>query len=514
MTIMQEATLIYPHQLFSDHPALARDRRVYLFEDPLFFGDTAHPANFHALKRIFHRASMAAYAAELERRGHDVTTIPHAPSSALTPLTETLKRDGVEQLHCADPVDFLVEKRLRRQCEAHGVALHMTDGPGFLLPRDEVEARFPAEQKHYHQTAFYREERTRRDVLMDDGKPAGGRWTFDTQNRKALPADYHPPEVPSTRENEYVAAARASVRRDFPDAWGCDEPLPYPVTRQGARGWLSTFLDERLPDFGPYEDALSATHRVICHSQLSPLLNVGLLTPHEVLDAALARRGSVPLASLEGFVRQVMGWREFIRALYHVRGVAQRTTNHLRATRPLPRAFYAATTGLPPVDCCILRLKETAWLHHIERLMVLGNIMALLEIHPDDCYRWFMETHIDAYDWVMVPNVYGMSLHADGGLMVTKPYVSSSNYLRKMSDYARVWKDTPPQAWPEASRQAWRADWQAVWDALYWRFVAAHRELFRKNPRLAVMTSHLDRMDEATRQSHFGRAGAFLHSLG
>ncbi len=255
-------------------------------------------------------------------------------------------------------------------------------------------------------------------------------------------------------------------------------------------------MQTRLQDFGAYEDAIVREESVLHHSLLSPLINVGLIRPDDVLHQALkhAQSFDIPINSLEGFVRQLIGWREFIRGMYEVKGGESRRRNYWGFHRRMPAAFYSATTGVEPVDNTIRKVMNTGYCHHIERLMVLGNFMLLCEIDPDEVYRWFMELFIDAYDWVMVPNVYGMSQFADGGLFATKPYISGSNYLVKMSDYPR-------------------GEWQATWDGLFWRFMHVHRDFFLQNPRLAMLLRTFDRMDPDKRSGHLATAENFLKSL-
>lgn len=260
-----------------------------------------------------------------------------------------------------------------------------------------------------------------------------------------------------------------------------------------AQACLNDFLDHRLADFGQYEDAISASETYLFHSVLTSALNTGLLSPQQVIDAALERADEVPLNSLEGFVRQVIGWREYIRGVYLIHGRRQRTRNFWEHTHPMPAAFYDGTTGIEPVDTVIQRVSKHAYCHHIERLMILGNFMLLCEIHPDAIYQWFMELYIDAYDWVMVPNVYGMSQHADAGLITTKPYISGSSYVLKMSNFRK-------------------GPWCAIWDALYWRFVAKHRDFFAANPRMSVMTAQLTKMGDKLGE-HQSTAATFLEQL-
>jgi len=227
------------------------------------------------------------------------------------------------------------------------------------------------------------------------------------------------------------------------------------------------------------------------------MLNTGLLTPQQIIDATLeyASNHEIPLNSLEGFIRQIIGWREFIRGLYVFRGVEQRTKNFFGFTRKIPASFYDGTTGVEPLDITIKKLLRTGYCHHIERLMVLGNFMLLCEFDPDEVYRWFMELFIDAYDWVMIPNIYGMSQFADSGLMATKPYISGSNYLMKMSDYEK-------------------GEWQQTWDALFWRFMHVHRDFFLSNPRLGMLVRSFDKMPEQKRNQLISMANQFLDTPG
>ena len=287
---------------------------------------------------------------------------------------------------------------------------------------------------------------------------------------------------------------RAYIEQRFPNNPGHVEHFHYPVTRTDAVHWLEQFLDQRFSDFGAYEDALSRQHRVLFHSVLSPVLNIGLLDPEEIINRALMRVDRVPLNSIEGFVRQIIGWREFMAGIYRHRGGAIRTRNYWKHTRAMPRAFYTASTGLPPVDDAIRRAIDFGYCHHIERLMVLGNIMVLCRIDPDEVYRWFMELFVDAYDWVMVPNVYGMSQFADGGTFTTKPYISGSNYIRKMSFYPKgAWCDT--------------------WDALFWSFIGDHEDFFAGNPRLSMMARQWQKMPTAKQETHRACANEFLEQL-
>jgi len=493
-------TLIYPHQLFSDHPGRRSGEPVHLIEDPLVFGtDRHHPLRVHKQRLALHRATMKAHAAELEQRGVEVHyhELPEGGNSdSTTMLRRAVPRDA-ERLELAELHDDLLERRLRRFARERGIELVVHDTPAFLTPPEFLEKHTGTQLKRAFMANFYKAQRKRMDLLLeDDQEPLGGKWSFDAENRERLPKDHPVPDPPATRRNRFTDDAIEWVESRFADHPGSLDSFAWPVTRRAARSWLDGFLAERFHDFGSYEDAISRRHRALFHSLLTPALNTGLLTPREVLDAALdhASDHDIPLNSLEGFVRQIVGWREFMHGIYRHRGRAIRTRNFWGFDRPMPEAFYTAETGIPPVDDTIRRALDHGYCHHIERLMILGNFMLLCRIDPDAVYRWFMELFVDAYDWVMVPNVYGMSQFADGGTFTTKPYLSGSNYIRKMSRYPK-------------------GDWCDTWDGLYWSFIGDHPDFFSGNPRLSMMTRSWEKMDPGKKNAHRQHARHFLDSL-
>lgn len=485
---MKCATLIFPHQLFENHPGIEKGRSIYLAEDPLFFGnDTHHPVAFHKQKLVLHRASMEAYSDELRKLGFDVTCIPHAQK-----FQSALPED-IRELHLAEVHDFILQKRIQHFAEKRSIRLHIHPTPAFLSPPEFLEKHIAGRKKPF-MASFYQAQRKRMGILVEkDGSPTGGQWSFDEDNRKRLPKGHQPPEAPETAHTYYAETACAHIEQHFPDNPGSAYDFRYPVTRSDAKEWLRVFIDERFADFGAYEDAISTEHPFINHSLLTPMLNIGLLTPQEIIDAALAKKG-IPLNSLEGFIRQIIGWREFMHGIYKHRGVEIRNLNFLKNTRPIPKSFYDGTTGIPPIDRIIRQLETEAYCHHIERLMILGKFMLLCRFHPHAVYKWFMELFIDAYDWVMVPNVYGMSQFADGGTFTTKPYISGSNYVLKMSDEKK-------------------GPWTETWDALFWDFVADHQELFLKNPRSSMMARNWQKFSLEKQTRLRTTAGSFLDSL-
>ncbi|MEI7734774.1 MAG: cryptochrome/photolyase family protein [Ferruginibacter sp.] len=492
--MVNAVTIIFPHQLYQYHPALHKDRVVYLVEEGLFF----RQYNFHQQKLVLHRASMQFYQDWLQQNGYTINYIETTEKeNDCRQLLAALSLKGITDIHIAAVTDNWLLKRLQQSCSKNNMVLHVYDTTNFLTSIRSATDYFST-KKNYFQTDFYIWQRKQRSILLDQaGKPLGGKWTFDADNRQRFPKNEKAPvlELPAT--NKYVEEARQYIQKNFADNYGAAySPCLFAVTFADAEKWLDDFLQHRFEKFGVYEDAIVSAETVLNHSVLTPMLNIGLLQPQLIIDKAMraADTYNIPLNSAEGFIRQIIGWREFIRIVYEREGSKQRTTNYWKFKRRIPACFWTGETGIAPIDITIKKVLQTGYCHHIERLMVLGNFMLLCEFDPDEVYRWFMEMFIDAYDWVMVPNVYGMTQFADGGLMTTKPYISGSNYLMKMSDYAK-------------------GDWQAVWDGLFWRFMHVHRSFFLQNPRLGMLITTFDKMSSEKQQLHLANAKAFLQKL-
>ena len=494
-----DVSIIFPHQLYKQNPALQKNTPVFLVEEWLYFNQY----KFHQQKIILHRASMQFYNQWLQQQGFEVTYIEAIDArSDIRQLVLALAQQQVTTVHFVDVVDYWLNKRLTQSAKKANINLVKYTTPNFLNKLEDV-ADFFDKKKTYFQTDFYTQQRKQRNILLEkDGKPLGGKWTFDADNRSKFAKNEIVPTYPFPNENEFVKEARTYVAANFSNNYGsATSPFKgldsfYPTTFAEAENWLQIFLQQRFSKFGIYEDAMVAKESILYHSVLTPMLNVGLLTPQQILDATLdiASTQDIPLNSLEGFIRQILGWREFIRIVYEREGTVQRTKNYWGFTRKIPASFYNGTTGIVPIDNVIKKLLQSGYNHHIERLMVLGNFMLLCEFDPNEVHQWFMEMYIDSYDWVMVPNVYGMTQFADGGLMTTKPYISGSNYIMKMSDYEK-------------------GSWQEIWDGLFWRFMHVHRSFFLKNPRLGMLVGTYDKMSEEKRQNHLNKAETFLSKL-
>lgn len=488
---MTEFSLVLPPQLFGDGPPGPAGSPVYIVEAGRYFEDF----DFHQQKILFHRASMKHYAEKLREKGKEVKYVSQEVTNPLETSFKEISSNGQCVLFYYDPIDHKLRKRLKDLSERFQVRLERKDNPGFITSIGHFADLF--EERNYRMTRFYRDQRRRLDLLMDDDAPVGGKWSFDPENRESLPQSLEVPSLPSLARGGDFTDRVQYVRKKFPENPGSLDDFIYPVTRNGARKWFSDFLKNRFRYFGAYQDAISREESFLFHSLISPLLNVGLLDPKEVVRngiEAYRNRPEIDLNSVEGFVRQIVGWREYVRLIYERESRVQKKSNFWGNKRPMPNAFYEANTGIPPVDRSIERVMRYGYIHHIERLMVIGNFALLCEVKPDAVFRWFMELSIDAYDWVMTPNVYGMSQYADGGLIMTKPYISSSNYVRKMSNYSS-------------------GNWCDVWDGLFWRFIHKHRKKLKDIPRMAVMVANLERMKSESVRGHISEAEDFLENI-
>jgi len=486
--MLNHITVIFPHQLFTEHPALQKNREVVLIEHPLLFGtDSKYPMNMHRQKLTLHRASMKAYQQQLTDKGYDVTYLEFHDKEAQKHVLNN-------HIHAADPTDFLLEKWLQTFKE-----VTIYPNPNFINSKKD-NAEFFGEKKKFFMKTFYEWQRRRLNILIDnDGNPEGGKFSFDAENRKKLPAEERMflPEIQHPSEDKHSQEAMEYIHKHFPNNYGEDQPLLYPWNHHQAEQWLQLFIKERLEKFGPYEDAIEPQHPWLFHSMLTPMLNIGLVTPGQVVTAITStykQNPGLPVASIEGFIRQIIGWREFMRHSYQVHGVTMRTSNHWNHNNSMPASFYNGTTGIEPIDTTIKHILKTGYCHHIERLMVLGGFMFLCEIHPKEIYKWFSEMFIDSYDWVMVPNVYAMSQNSAGGLITTKPYFSGSSYIKKMSSYQK-------------------GNWCEIWDGLYWRFINKHHAALQKNHRWSMMCAMLKKMEGAKRKQHITVAERFLATV-
>ena len=435
---------------------------------------------YHKHKILFVLSAMRKYARELESAGYRVhyERLGDSPSTYDERLTTFLKKQGADvEVDLFEIEDKFFETRIERVFSECGVLPTLHESPMFLTSRTQLTKDLVSKKKPFMKT-FYEAQRRRLGILVDSrGEPEGGRWSFDEDNRKPLPADHVCPPLPTYKLDAVDQEVAALVDRAFAKHPGTTDSFWLPTDRVAAKAWARDFFTQRFHDFGPYEDALSRDQPFLHHSVLTPYLNVGLITPDDCVKAALLamKKQKIPLASCEGFLRQIIGWREFIRGIYQNYGERQEESNFFGHRRELTEAWYKGNTGIPPLDDLISKVERYGYAHHIERLMVAGSLMLLLEVNPKSAYAWFMEMFIDSSDWVMVPNVFGMALFSDGGIFATKPYICGSNYYRKMGRYPA-------------------GEWQDGVDGLYWSFVERNIDFFSKNPRLSMMARSAERI--------------------
>lgn len=475
---MEKDLIIFPNQLF-DPNELPPVKRVIVLEDPYFYTRL----NFHKQKLVLHYASIRKYVNELKDFGLEVRHIDLNSAKDWSPETDFLAFDPIEK--------DLQKKVASWQKIAGGEILQ---SPNFLLETAWLSEYFKSHK--FFMANFYQEVRKKLGILLDkNGKPEGGKWSFDQENRKPYKKDLQIPRHYIPTADDIVTEAKSWVEENFPNNPGSLDCFYWPTARNQAEYSFEKFLEERFEYFGDFEDAISKKEHFLFHSHISSSLNIGLVSPKFLVNKILSAYNDkgISIASTEGLIRQIIGWREFVRAIYLLKGGEMKEANFWKFNRKLPKSFYTGTTGLDPVDDAILSALKTSYGHHIERLMVLGNIMLLLEIKPQYVLDWFSEIYIDAYEWVMVPNVIGMSQYADGGSMVTKPYISSSNYIRKMSDYKK-------------------GEWSDVWDALYWTFIYKHLDNLKDNPRLKFQISRLASISKGEMENYQSIYEEFIKS--
>lgn len=488
--------VLFPHQLFEETiiQKLSPDK-IILVEHPLFFKDEVYPLNFHKQKLILHRASMKAYFKHFSELGYTIDYLDYSSVHKVGQTFNHLISLKPSQILLFDPVDFILEKRIHKYLKTK-VNYTVLQTPLFLNSKQENLDYFSKNQFFQHK--FYIHQRKKYNILIQDNKPTGGKWSYDAENRKKLPKNISLPQTYSFHLSNQEAISEASeyISKNFPDSIGSSQEFIYPITHSQAKQALTNFLENKLSQFGDYEDAIDPDHSFLFHSVLTPALNIGLLTPKQVLQQTLdfSKTHNIPLNSLEGFIRQILSWREFMRATYQIKGSQIRNSNFWKHQNKLSSHWYKANTGILPIDQTIKKVLQTAYSHHIERLMILGNFMCLCRLNPHEVYKWFMELYIDAYDWVMVPNVYSMSQFADGGSITTKPYISSSNYIRKMSSYPK-------------------GEWEEIWTSLYWAFIYDNKSFFQSNYRLNMMVKILEKMPNDKIQDHLDKSKNFLDKL-
>ncbi len=408
-------------------------------------------------------------------------------------LNKYISKNDIEHIKLFEIEDKDFEKRIINFTKDNNLKLTIYKSPMFLTSREEFK-EFNNNFKSLQLRNFYKQIRIKLNILIDNNKnPIGGKWSFDDENRKKIPKGLALYDNIIKSESKYINQLLKDIENIFRDHPGDLNNIWFPLTRSQAIKQLDVFLKNKLKNFGPYEDSIFSINNFLFHSGLSASLNIGIITPKDVIQKTLSyvKDNNIPLNSLEGFLRQIIGWREFIRGVYQVKGIHQKKSNFFNFSRKLNENWYLGNTLIPPLDDAIKFTNSYGYTHHINRLMVISNIMTLSEVHPDEVYKWFMEMYIDSSEWVMVPNVYGMGTYADGGIFSTKPYICGSNYILKMSNYK---KD----------------NWCDIVDGLYWRFIDKYFDKIKNNHRLSFIKRNLKNIDKNRKQLIFELAENFI----
>ncbi len=458
----------------------------------LFVESMARSASlpYHKRKLVLIFAAMRGFAGDLGAAGWRIDYRAEEESYE-SPLADHIARYAPERFRMMTQSEFGLDDRLRAAIARYGLETDITPHAHFVSTADEFAELFSRGQSRVTMETFYRKMRRKTGLLMDGVEPAGGAWNFDAENRRPPSKGMRFPESPTIPLRDNVRDAIELVERRFPDHPGEIGAFDIPTTRADALAYADDFFEHRLANFGPYEDAMLAREDRLYHSRLSAPINVGLLHPLELCERAEAayRAGRAPLASVEGFVRQLIGWREFVWQTYWRLMPEYRTRNALGADLPVPRFYHDGDTDMACQREAHRTVRELGWAHHIVRLMILGNFALIAGIDPQAMTDWFWYMFVDGYDWVMVPNVIGMTLHADGGFVGTKPYAASANYINRMSDYCGGCRYDPKKT---------TGDDACPYNALYWDFIDRNERRFANNTRMSLpLRNWAGRSDDA-----------------
>ena len=456
----------------------------------------------HKQKILLFLSSMRSYADELNKNKYNLKYCKiedkEFNDDYITKVKKTISSNKITEVSSFEIEDKLFEKKIQDFLKKEKIIWNIISTPMFLNSRTEFNDYLKKSKKPF-MANFYKEVRRKSGILMGaDQNPIGGKWSFDEDNRNKMPKDIEVPKFPNILETSHTKKLKPIIERVFKNHPGSTNNFWFATSYNEVIKLTDFFIKNKLNLFGDYEDAVDQSNNILFHSSLSPYINLGLITPELLIKKVLEfhKKEKIRLNSLEGYIRQVIGWREFMRGIYQNFSEVMEKKNFFNHKRKMKKSWYEGTTGLPPLDHAIQNAKNYGWSHHIERLMILSNIMNLCEIKPAVVYKWFMEMFVDSSEWVMVPNVYGMGLFSDGGIFATKPYICGSSYFMKMMDFKK-------------------GDWCNTMDGLYWRFIDKNRSFFLKNPRLSMMVRVFDKMKLDRKKMILAEAEKFIkeHTL-
>tara|TARA_X000000368_G_scaffold121726_2_gene95457 strand:+ start:910 stop:2406 length:1497 start_codon:yes stop_codon:yes gene_type:complete len=493
---MSVLRIIFTDQLSLNNPVLkdVKANETILFYEPL---ETFYKIKHHKQKLVFLISSLRHF---IKNQTHKKIIHKKINKDFKLKFNEYLKElidvNSFTKIIISKPSDFQSYKDLMFFCQSNNLELKIVNDKKFISSQSDY-LEWSENKKTIIQEYYYRWLRKKYNIFMKDKKtPIGDKWNFDKDNRKGISKlKSNIPKRLNLKPDQITFDVMVDVEESFPNSIGDLEKFNWATSHEEAENLLDDFIDRYLENYGSFQDAISKDNSFLFHSLLSPYLNSGLLDPNICIKKAEKKyydsNGKIPINSVEGFIRQILGWREFINGVYWDNMPQYKNLNFWSHKYKLNENWYEGITGIPPLDNAIKESKEFAYTHHINRLMIISNIMNLVGINPNEMYRWFMEMYIDSYDWVMVPNVYGMGSYADGGIFSTKPYICGSSYMLRMSNYPK-------------------GDWCDVVDGLYWRFIDMNNKFFESNPRLSIMSKSLQKMSKDRKRLIFNKAEEFI----
>ena len=491
--MVRDLIIILGDQLSLDISSLEKIRKN---EDKILMMEVSNEieyANHHKKKLVLIFSAMRHFANELKKNGFDITYVEFDKSEEnfTKELERQCKKFNPKSIKITHPSEYRVLDEVKKWEKVLGITVTVLEDSRFFCKMDEF-SDWANSRKELKMELFYQKMRKKYNILMDnEGKPVGGKWNYDIKNRNRLPKNHS--KIPNPlvcKPDKITKRVISQLQEKHTKHFGDLEPFWFATTREDAVKSLEDFIQNRLEFFGPYEDAMKENEKFLYHSVLSVYLNIGLLNPRDVIQKVLENK-DLPIESIEGFVRQIIGWREFVRGIYQNYDDKLENTNFFNHQRKLTDDWYNGTTGIDPIDDAIKDVNTYGYAHHIIRLMHLSNIMTLSQLHPKEIYKWFMEMFVDSSDWVMSPNVFGMGTYSDGGIFSTKPYICGSNYIIKMSNYKK-------------------GNWSDIVDGLYWSFIHNNKEVLSKNPRMGMVMMSYRKLKEERKDYLLKIANEFI----
>lgn len=438
--------LLLPNQLF-EKKYLPKINNILLIEEPVYFGFREKKYNFNKLKLVLHRASMKFYYDYLKKNNYNVKYIEYNNIN--------YKNIFQNNITIFNPYDNFLEKKYKK----YNSKINYINNPNFILNEKQIEVYYKkVKGKNIRHSAFYNYVKKNINILTNEK-------SYDILNRESLPKNIKIPKIPIKKNNKYINEAKKYINKHFSNNYGDVNNFIYPITYNESKKWLNNFIKNKLNNFGKYQDAIDNKNIFLFHSVISPMLNIGLLQPLDVVNKIKEYydKNKINISDYEGFIRQIIGWREYQRFCYNYYYDKIKHKNIFKNKNKLDKRWYNGTTGIDPVDFFIKEGFKYGYLHHISRLMIIGNIMNLSEINPDEVYKWFMEFSCDSYDWVMIQNVYSMSQWTDNGLTMSKPYISTDNYIMKMGNFKK-------------------GNWNKIWKSLFYNFINNNKKIISNTP--------------------------------